>query len=162
MTWGRHYTAKSTFAWHLIKETNGGSVITWCHGRWSVLDVYDTCALPAKPERCDACLDNSGLDVEAGLRELVEVAEARVSDRIYPCDGCGVLRSKAEGGSVFTVCDECWDKRYRVKITGSVEAGLHLLVEQTSPILDVDLVELTPRETDGPVPLFAFDMSEEG
>jgi hypothetical protein len=29
--------------------------------------------------------------------------------RIYPCDRCGKLRSKAEGGTTFTVCDECWD-----------------------------------------------------
>lgn len=29
--------------------------------------------------------------------------------RIYPCMRCGTLRSKAEGGTTFTVCDECWD-----------------------------------------------------
>jgi len=28
---------------------------------------------------------------------------------IYPCDRCGVLRTKAQGGTVFTVCDDCWD-----------------------------------------------------
>ena len=32
------------------------------------------------------------------------------SEKIYPCDKCGKLRSKDEGGTVFTVCDECWDK----------------------------------------------------
>lgn len=31
----------------------------------------------------------------------------------YPCDDCGNLRTKAEGGTTFTVCDECWDKHYR-------------------------------------------------
>jgi hypothetical protein len=31
------------------------------------------------------------------------------SARIYPCQRCGKLRSKDEGGTVFTVCDECWD-----------------------------------------------------
>ncbi len=30
--------------------------------------------------------------------------------RIYPCKKCGMLRSKAEGGTTFTVCDACWDK----------------------------------------------------
>ncbi len=30
------------------------------------------------------------------------------SDRIYPCDDCGKLRTKAEGGTTFTVCEECW------------------------------------------------------
>lgn len=31
----------------------------------------------------------------------------------YPCSDCGKLRSKDEGGTIFTVCDECWDKRYK-------------------------------------------------
>lgn len=30
-------------------------------------------------------------------------------ERIYQCAVCGVMRSKAEGGTTFTVCDECWD-----------------------------------------------------
>ena len=30
---------------------------------------------------------------------------------MYPCADCGVLRTKAEGGTTFTVCDPCWDKR---------------------------------------------------
>jgi hypothetical protein len=30
----------------------------------------------------------------------------------YPCADCGKLRTKAEGGTTFTVCDECWDKHY--------------------------------------------------
>lgn len=33
---------------------------------------------------------------------------------LYPCDGCGVMRTKAEGGTTFTVCDACWDKHFRV------------------------------------------------
>jgi DNA-directed RNA polymerase subunit M/transcription elongation factor TFIIS len=31
------------------------------------------------------------------------------NDRVYPCRRCGKLRSKNEGGTTFTVCDECWD-----------------------------------------------------
>lgn len=27
----------------------------------------------------------------------------------YPCHMCGVTRTREEGGTVFTVCDECWD-----------------------------------------------------
>ena len=33
------------------------------------------------------------------------------SGRIYPCRKCGKLRTKAEGGTTFTVCDDCWDER---------------------------------------------------
>lgn len=29
--------------------------------------------------------------------------------RIYPCDNCGTMRTKDEGGTTFTVCDDCWD-----------------------------------------------------
>lgn len=32
--------------------------------------------------------------------------------RIYPCADCGTLRTKAEGGTTFTVCDACWDKHH--------------------------------------------------
>jgi len=31
----------------------------------------------------------------------------------YPCADCGKLRTKDEGGTTFTVCDECWDKNYK-------------------------------------------------
>lgn len=33
--------------------------------------------------------------------------------RIYPCADCGKLRSRAEGGTTFTVCDSCWDKHWK-------------------------------------------------
>jgi len=32
--------------------------------------------------------------------------------RVYPCADCGKMRSKREGGTTFTVCDECWDKHF--------------------------------------------------
>lgn len=36
-----------------------------------------------------------------------------VGERIYPCVNCGKMRSKEEGGTVFTVCEECWNKAYK-------------------------------------------------
>jgi hypothetical protein len=33
-------------------------------------------------------------------------------ERVYPCADCGLLRSKNEGGTAFTVCYACWDRRY--------------------------------------------------
>lgn len=35
--------------------------------------------------------------------------------RIYPCDKCGLMRSKDEGGTIFTVCDNCWDPNHTDK-----------------------------------------------
>ena len=37
--------------------------------------------------------------------------------RIYPCNDCGKMRTKAEGGTTFTVCDECWDKNFGPSLT---------------------------------------------
>ena len=34
-------------------------------------------------------------------------------DQMHPCADCGVMRSKDEGGTTFTVCDGCWDKHYK-------------------------------------------------
>lgn len=30
----------------------------------------------------------------------------------YPCADCGAPRTKAQGGTVFTACDACWDKTH--------------------------------------------------
>lgn len=38
--------------------------------------------------------------------------EAENDARIYPCEDCGKMRSRAEGGTTFTVCDACWDEHY--------------------------------------------------
>lgn len=38
--------------------------------------------------------------------------EPRLSEQTYPCAECGTLRTKAEGGTTFTVCDECWEKSH--------------------------------------------------
>lgn len=35
-----------------------------------------------------------------------------VEEKKYPCAECGKLRTKDEGGNTFTVCDECWKKKY--------------------------------------------------
>lgn len=37
------------------------------------------------------------------------MTDQQTEARVYPCDRCRVLRSKAEGGTVFTVCDVYWD-----------------------------------------------------
>ena len=34
-------------------------------------------------------------------------------EAIYPCADCGVMRTKDEGGTTFTVCDKCWDKKHK-------------------------------------------------
>lgn len=51
--------------------------------------------------------------VNSGALPLLETKpldrDVHGGERIYPCVKCGVMRSKAEGGTVFTVCDECWD-----------------------------------------------------
>jgi len=41
---------------------------------------------------------------------ILELLYDSEQEKQYPCRECGVLRTKAEGGTVFTVCDECWGK----------------------------------------------------
>lgn len=36
-------------------------------------------------------------------------------ERIYPCADCGTMRTKDEGGTVFTVCEACRDRHYHPK-----------------------------------------------
>ena len=47
--------------------------------------------------------------------------------RIYPCDDCGKLRSKSEGGEVFTVCDECWDRHSPASMAAMARTLAHNL-----------------------------------
>lgn len=37
-----------------------------------------------------------------------KVKQRLASADLYPCMECGDLRTKAEGGTTFTVCDKCW------------------------------------------------------
>ena len=39
----------------------------------------------------------------------------------YPCDKCGKARTVAEGGTTFTVCDECWDRKYAPGLREEIE-----------------------------------------
>ena len=43
--------------------------------------------------------------------ETLKQIRGKVKEEKHPCAKCGTLRTKSEGGTVFTVCDECWDKR---------------------------------------------------
>jgi hypothetical protein len=49
--------------------------------------------------------------------EAMKVTDA---ETCYPCQKCGKARTKAEGGTTFTVCDECWDKQHGGNTEGSV------------------------------------------
>lgn len=51
-------------------------------------------------------------------------------DRIYPCNRCGVMRSKDEGGTVFTVCDDCWEKTMPLPAVVDETARLRAEVER--------------------------------
>jgi hypothetical protein len=33
-------------------------------------------------------------------------------EEMYPCDKCGKLRTKSEGGTTFSICDDCWEDQY--------------------------------------------------
>lgn len=47
--------------------------------------------------------------IGSALRAHASQPKGDDTSRIYPCDRCGKMRTKAEGGTTFTVCDACWD-----------------------------------------------------
>jgi hypothetical protein len=47
----------------------------------------------------------------------------------YPCKDCGILRTKDEGGTTFTVCDDCWDKKYKKHFVKEIEPTIEKLAE---------------------------------
>lgn len=63
--------------------------------------------------------ENAGSQTKSRYRKIADrlldeyiksPAQGKVEQ--YPCHDCGKLRTKEEGGTTFTVCDDCWDKAY--------------------------------------------------
>ncbi len=57
--WAKHASPQATY-WCLIKKISGGSVRTWCKGKWPVTDTYSAEDSPSG-KRCQACLDNASV-----------------------------------------------------------------------------------------------------
>lgn len=64
------------------------------------------------------------------------------NDRIYPCNSCSTMRTVAEGGATFTVCDACWDEKYRVMAPQTAEMDLRELAATQMRELDAARVEI--------------------
>ncbi len=58
-------------------------------------------------EPCGKCGQSARL--HRNHKEFVDMTIDTDTGRIYPCAKCGTMRTKAEGGTTFTVCDDCWD-----------------------------------------------------
>jgi len=69
---------------------------------------------------CPRCRAWAAYDLLRGRPSKLDtiISAARRANKLaqeageYTCADCGKLRTKAEGGTTFTVCDECWDKHY--------------------------------------------------
>jgi hypothetical protein len=59
--------------------------------------------------RC-GCLEQRARDQASSLIAQQALAAATVT---FHCEDCGRPLSLANGGGVFTCCDECWDKYYK-------------------------------------------------
>jgi len=64
------------------------------------------CATAMTPEECAAGVCSNCRNEPRGPQPA---ATSAATEPTYPCDRCGALRTKAEGGTTFTVCDACWD-----------------------------------------------------
>jgi len=60
------------------------------------------------------------------MTEKLTKIDPTTGETIYPCLDCDVMRTRAEGGTVFTVCEVCWDRRHPPRdrpIPASTEIG---------------------------------------
>lgn len=62
-----------------------------------------------------------------------------MSEPTYPCEKCGKPRTRAEGGTTFTVCDACWaetSEPIKPATEADIEAwrGRHTLIQGTTII----------------------------
>jgi len=55
--------------------------------------------------------------------------DRELEEKKYPCVDCGKLRTAGEGGTIFTVCDECWDKSHK-KPTSNVDEKLRDILSE--------------------------------
>ncbi len=56
------------------------------------------------------------ISFKAGMEKAVKwIKQKSLVEHCDP-DVCGKLRTKAEGGTTFTVCDKCWSKHYEKPI----------------------------------------------
>ena len=51
-------------------------------------------------------------------------------EETYPCMRCGKLRTKEEGGTTFTVCDECWDNKQETEEKMKKQDKIDLMVNE--------------------------------
>ena len=84
---------------------------------WTRANYYrDT--IPHHPSNCREAYEDWCSVGRPGVT-LTESTDAndvsKEGEKTYPCDKCGKLRTKAEGGTTFTVCDGCWDEHWGSK-----------------------------------------------
>lgn len=86
--WARHNVGSS---WCAILTISGGSVQTYCRGRWLASDPYQESASPPHDERCGGCQRIVIDPVELGLSELIGSASEplHISERFDLGEGEG-------------------------------------------------------------------------
>lgn len=81
--------------------------------RWVTSSVMSSIvaalAATAEPATHHAGHSECVMDGDSRCVDTAEPATPTDSEQIYPCAQCGAMRTKAEGGTTFTVCDACWD-----------------------------------------------------
>ncbi len=95
----------------IIMDNIEATPCEYCHGTGYYGDNGPGIEGNGEYHECDQC--ERGADRKHWAR-LINVRETATpcgdDERIYPCDDCGTMRTKAEGGTTFTICDACWDK----------------------------------------------------
>lgn len=98
-------------------------------------------------ESTNARLDATCDELRAKLRDRPETGDAPKvdagpvpSEPTFPCADCGVPRTKEQGETTFTVCDQCWNK-----------AHPKLAVDTSSPNVSTNGVVMTREAFDAAI-----------
>ena len=67
----------------------------------------------------------------AGRAPIADPADPRP----HPCAECGVLRTKSEGGAVFTICDGCWDALHPKEVQGEPQLDVRRVVKLRESVI---------------------------
>lgn len=111
----------------------------------------DSLVEPEKVEKnCDTCNNNYqlGCFLDEHCKNF-RYWQPKEEIKTYPCKDCGKLRTKEEGGTTFTVCDECWDKKYK-KVTPTLPDKFDD-VKEYEPITNTTLIDKQLKSYDNPI-----------
>lgn len=92
---GSHFLSRGSETPQKIEIPDPSTIPSWC----PLPDAGESLPPQAVRQTATAIMERA---------EKERLQDAPEPEPTYPCQKCGAMRTKAEGGTTFTVCDACW------------------------------------------------------